>query len=347
MTCTICFPTRTKIRLVFMLTLLLAFVIQEKSHAYQNPEIVKVNARRLDKLNLSQIAEEVIKISFELPPKGGYTFGKTIFNEKYVFMTVRYNGSSGLANQILQYDKTGKFIREIGKKSDWPIGISYNPDTQGFIRYNGKQLYFYDKNGDLTDSITSQLKYLTYHKKYLWAVKIERIEEQWHYQLVKSDLSGRNITSLYTTKDPHNRIVGLHITPLTSGDKLYLSLGMKHGIEAIKDDMLQPAFDFKITPSYEKAFDMIFPSSFFVGNWVHFGYNHLRGSHIFLYNTKSKEQYNLNLKVSGNGRLISGISDDIHNTGLFRMRSTNLNDQFYFTRREGEQLIIYLAKIKP
>ena len=336
---------------------------------------IDIDSRINDELLLTDIAEHVTPIIFEMHPD--YTFGgidELEWADPYCFLRVTtWQGPRCISNYILQYTISGKFVRAIGSKE----GIKITPlrgircDTLNQLLYlksnsNDNALIVYNFDGIFIKNIDSFAGCNSFfiHKNFVWAQYINFSNNKNTVEYTFSKFNPQNMTEQkvyqFNVKDGviDNKVaIGCNATYSTFRDDLYVSFAVDDLIHQIQNNKLIPAFKINITPKTSDLEDRL-EGNFrgFVGSYIFVNYKINRSPKFFIYNTNSKKGYNFSVDNKLNNR---GIRDNVNGTGyITKLSKLNRPQYFYYLKKAGDlkemprnasspnHPIVFMAKIK-
>ena len=342
-------------------------------YSYGQVKSIDIDSRINDELQLTDIAEHVTPIIFEMHPE--YTFGgidEVVWADPYCFLRVTtWQGPRCISNYILQYTTSGKFVRAIGGKEGFTSLREIRCDTLNQLLYlnsnnENRALLVYDFDGKFIkkfDSFVGRNSFFI-HENFVWAQYSNLSNDKNSVEYTFSKFNPQNMTEQkiyqFNVKDGviDNKVaMGCPATYSTFKDDLYVSFAVDDLIHHMKNYKLIPAFKINITPKTSDLEDRL-EGNFrgFVGSYIFVNYKINRSPKFFIYNTNSKKGYNFSV----DGKLKNqGIRDNVNGTGyITKLSKLNRPQYFYYLKSAGDMKempknasspnhpVVFMAKIK-
>ena len=123
----------------------------------------------------------------------------------------------------------------------------------------------------------------------------------------------------------------------TSNDKLFVSMAIEDVIlEVDKYDRVNIVYKFIHKNISEESINRItYPDRFILERFIFYGYNIKSIRYYYVYDKHKKEGFNVILRRNSSRKLISGIQDDINNTGFIHLEK-GFNSELFFTKNTEE-----------
>lgn len=338
---------------------------------------IDIDARQNHELQLTDIAENVTSVVFEIHPD--YKFGSItefVWANPYCFLHVQtWQGPRCISDNILQYTTSGKFVRSIGLKGGNNYFRNITCDTINHKLYLSKNdtLLVYDFDGKLMHKHGSFAGSSSYflHENFIWAQYMALSDDRTTVNYTFSRFDPRNMSEqkiyLFNDKDgviDGRMAIGSSATYSTFKNDLYVSFGIDNLIHQMQKQTLIPAFKINITPESpdihnpkSSAFhDRIMPGfRGFIGSYLFINYAIEGKRKLYIYDTKTKKGYNFSHDDTLNNQ---GIRDNIYGSGHITLSKLNRSGYFYYIRNAGalkempkgvtdkSQPVVFIAKIK-
>jgi len=338
----------------------------------QKPKEIIVNVKKYNSLNLSEIAEEVVMVTLESPPNLSlYKISKVLLVDKFIYVLSGSIENKGFPEHVLQFDLKGGFIKELDRRnketgvlmkitklffSESKIYVKYEQKVKRYAVFNSKGVLQYSKK--YLDS------FMSVFNNSLWN---ENVSFDFDKGVALHSVEKRNITSnkveiaLEFKEDLRPRAIKNKIESSilsnysVSGNKLFIAPYFKNVGYIINNNAIA-TYEFRLTNNLPGIMP-IKPNSCMLNNYVKFGYMSGRNPFVYLYNIVNNKGYNIKISRDENGQEISGIQDDILNTGFVGLMNTNKKEIAYFTKRKYElpeifnesdssDSVVFLVKIK-
>jgi len=329
--------------------------------AQEKPCSIIVDVNNTDKLNLSYFAEDVLPVFLENPPGNILlSVSEVILTDRNIFVKSRYMASPK-TGRFLKYNLDGEFVEEIVLKDSQTkefIHLHYvlpNYEKQELLLKYSKYYAILDFDGRLksreeckgTNVILSPI-----FNKYFWTLSqfIDIEKEIKNIYLIKKDKKGSNADTLYNATASLNEVekgykrynapipsMEMPTQWFTSDDKLLVSIAIMDIIlEVDKYDRVNIAYKFIHKNILDENINRItFPGRFILDRFIFHGYNIKNVSYYYVYDIEKNRGFNIPLKRNSSRKLISGIQDDIHNTGFVNLIK-GYNSELFFTKDTKE-----------
>ncbi len=308
-----------------------------------SPKVITIDASRNDKLNISQIAEEVIAIPLKDIPMNEPFLTKLIVTSDHLFVCLS-EGGFGREKKIFQVKRDGTLIRQVGIKSeeanDFSIAyvMAHLENTNELAISYENYVAIFDIDGKFKRKIDNViLEGLTkvYNNK-IWKYSLISEPEAKVYNWISRDLTTLQYDTLYEYK---------HLTPTAMGvfagssfcvadNKLYFNIDYENELVSVnRDNQVEKSYRFEFRNMPENYVDsVIHPERIVFNNYIYYGYrDYSKKNFCYIYNKTNGESYNLKLHIKDNA-YVTGINDDIYNTGYFRLNKTNSGNYAYDTK---------------
>ncbi|MEE4116035.1 MAG: hypothetical protein V2I37_07695 [Marinilabiliaceae bacterium] len=337
------------------------FLICLQANAQDKPPTIKIDVSKNDELNLSYFADKLTPVSLR-NPKGLtlYYIDNVIKTQDYLYIKGSYKELPNTP-RFLKYTLDGKFVKEIGLKDEQTgefFDLKYVlPDFENEelrLKY-ARQFAIYEFDGSFVsesefskrDVILSPI-----FNKHFWTLSlfIDIEKDIKNHFLIKYDIDGSNPDTLYTAIGELNDIERGYKkfgSPLPSmeqptqwaiiNDKLSVSMALEDAIfEVDKYDKVKIAYKFELLDIPEENINrIVFPFRIILKNYILYGYNISHKRYYYVYDIRNGTGFNTMLRKNQSGKPISGIYDDIQNTGFIYLRG-GFNSELFFTKETKE-----------
>lgn len=331
--------------IIFIFVFLTSFLVD----AQNTTKIITVDVSKNDKLNLSEIAEDITPINLvKLEEYEVVNILKVYINSQYLFAHVmsRREEDEKWIDQVLQYSINGKFIRNIENyyegtnKLNVPRTIIYDDQNQNLlIYYRDRSLATLNSSGELhtTQKISGiQMVYNNHIWDFENSPDVDNDKNTVH--LTKTTMNGaKKDTILKYSTDSFRvgKIDGLWKVY----DKLFFTTDVKNLIYSVdKSNTVKKEYDFRFINGEDQP-RFIPPERFLFNKYIYYGYINGQNRYIYFYNRETDSGLNFRLqhKSSSDNFQHPQITDDILNTGYVRIFPTNSPDYIFFEGREAER----------
>lgn len=297
-------------------------------------EKIKIEAHELKTLNLSQIAASsesiVLEIPLEFEDRG---FSGFALNQNYIFaMTQNKEGGRG-KSIILQFQRNGTFIQQIGKSFEGSNSLFYDGKNNVVGMNTGDKIYQYNFQGDFLRETKAIGRGQIVYKERHYAVSIDfpAIGEPIDYTLIQSNEMGEKQKVLTEFTDNSKFTVGFHLRFSKIDSELLLWNHIAHHFFKIEDDNITVKYQLNV----DKRFS-VSATTMIIGNWLIFPAmdQKRRQSIVQFINLKSGEPFNT-LDAHDNG-----IVDDISNNGFVKLHAVGIygdvEDKIFFLKNVSD-----------
>lgn len=309
-----------------------------------------------DKLLLSAITESSRKISFEpYHSQKLHTIRQLIEVDSFFYISELSRGENEVIERVLQYNNKGIFIRIIEESAKFPFDITQR-EGDAIYCYQLNDIACYNHDGRLLYSFKSNVKpqRLCFFNNRLWYFSVKADDEFLYYSLFSSDATGQDFKAEMEFKQPYfgDNMNWKYGHFAIDDNTLYFSLGLENSntMYRLEKGKVLPYVCFTIQDVSTKRLNSILTPPFKkVGNYIFYGYNIDRISGSAVYDIANTKCLSINYKHRGNV-LVSGIKDDVYNTGYFEPNLyTNNNSLFFYKKSDNtsdKSTTVYLAKLK-
>ncbi|MGV8137983.1 MAG: 6-bladed beta-propeller [Mangrovibacterium sp.] len=333
-----------------------------------NVKALTIDVRRSDKLRLSQISSEVIKIPLKIGSDiREHEICDVVLLKNYLYVLEGGEKERNLLPRMLQFDLSGNFIRQIGAvdpKTHAPLVITKifcDSENEILLLMCLDGLRAFDPDGSFKyyKKEIPSISYLFNNRFFIQSLYLE--DKQLKYSFFSMDPDGKGINKFAVpAKHPalqKNTSSSKFVDFSVKNHQLFVSFGYDLKIYQVNGSSLKPVYSFTFENCDLSSLNIPpAPPQIVFGVYVQYGYwisNSSYGRNLFMYNTRTNQSYNIRLR-SENGILTSGIEDDINHTGFFELKLTNMEDYVFFAKRENEAKrtdgssnpVIFLVKLK-
>jgi len=316
------------------------------ANAQDNAKVITVDFSRNDKLNISQIAEDVKAIPLNFVHLNIPLVNQVIVTSDYLYVKVS-EPKKGSHPFIYQLQRDGKLIRQVGlrdaKSNEFidDYGMFYSEKTKELIISYKTYLAIFDENGKLKrkiDGITTvgygalyNNKY--YGIKYIFDGKNSKVTTRY----TSTDLATNHLDTIFI--DTRKFAKDEHVFPgfefSTAENKLYYNDDSRKQINRIDNNKIECAYRFIYKdkkevsgniPDYNSmARDYNHMPRIVFNRYISFGYFNDRKDYCLIYDKKNGESFHVT----------PGINDDIFGTGHFILYHTN-SENYAYSFKSGD-----------
>ena len=306
----------------------------------QNLQRIHIQANKSKTFNLSEIAEQVEYISLESTSDIEFDdIRDVLWTENFLFVQVSsIELDQRTLLRTLQYDHSGKFIREFGNEEEKMRKLLYDRERDRlFVNYpkgitkelnfekNVKKIYEFKSNPQL------------YNNGYFYSQYCEIKENGMYYFLIRINEQRDEIDTLYHFKD-NEKDFGFTSRPACIslyGQTPLVSFGIDNCLYQIRDKIITPIVKFTIDPEPSTGLDNFgYQFQGFIANYLCIHYVRAMQPYLYLKSMRSGKILQTKYCYSEDMMLIEGIRDDMLNTGFCIITPFNRSDYFYFVKKE-------------
>lgn len=314
---------------------------QQQSHT-KYPHKIFIDLNRNDNLALSEISEDVKIVSLE----------SAGFKIRHIFYTLLIGDTlfivEGDASEMLSprwmhmFSINGEYLGEFAKATLSGKYFSvqgYDKKKQQFFidQMNGYRVF--NKYGLLVDSKPG-VRAREFHKGLIWRTKPNFPQRE--LSLVQYDLDGQNPHIRLSLKVEEQVKMMPTACISTIDDDIYVSYRIDRKIYKLVDKNFTPflIYEFKNdTPTYN---DLSFGSVVLNKSYIKIGYRYNLAYYDYFIFKNTEVTRNIKYRTNKQGKLLSGILDDVYNTGYLDMRYAYGEETFCLVRKPED---IKAAKI--
>ena len=316
-----------------ILNLIFTCLIFGIAYAQDNAKVITVDFSRNDKLNISQIAEDVKAIPLNFVHLNIPLVNQVIVTSDYLYVKVS-EPKKGSHPFIYQLQRDGKLIRQVGlrdaKSNEFidDYGMFYSEKTKELIISYKTYLAIFDENGKLKrkiDGMTTKacntiFNYKYYGIEYVFDSKNSKVITRY----TSTDLAKNQLDTIFVDKrkiaEDERGFPGFTFS--IAENKLYFNDDYRKQINRIDNNKIECAYRFiykdkkEVTgniPDYNHMPRIVFDS------YISFGYMKDRKDYCLIYDKKNGESFHIT----------PGINDDIFGTGHFILNQTNSGKYAY------------------
>ena len=355
----------------FFVFILFLLFMSNLTSSYGQIVSIDIDARINHELLLTDIAENVTPVVFEMHPDYKFTgITEVVWADPYYFLRVdTWRNFKFVNSYILQYTTSGRFVREIFNYGRYMAVDTMNQilyfRTEGSPDHSDQSLRAYNFEGKLIskhDSFPGAVNYFP-HENFIWTQYSSGFSEDKKSALfIISQFDHNNMKEkiIYQFNDTEGIYAGRIRTPSISFstflNDLYISLGVDRIIHKVQGNRLIPSFKINITPNPPVSENYISFFRGFVGSYLFINYRHDSKYKLFIYNTKTKKGVNLTNDDSVKNQ---GVLDNLYETGhITKLNRLNRAGYFYYIKKaeEMKQLpqgvtdpshpVVFITKIK-
>lgn len=332
---------------LFILSLLFCALSSTSQKTYRT---IEVDVQKKNDFSLSQIAKDIIIIALEKRAEFDvFEIHKVFHNNKNITILAGSEEHKGWPEWALQYDFEGNFLQQIGIEYD-SSGQYLNVIDLYFCNERN-ELYTNNKNGYTVYDFNGNLK--RKHKNTVSGKvineKIYRTENSFdfekgivNYYLISTSLNSSPKDTIY--KFIHSMPERDKKTRIAARPKISIANNKFYYIQHIDDKILSINNDNSTEPEYRFIFKNVLPDQYrmivhpprFVFNkYIYYGYRIKNRNFVYIYNMLTNSGCNLGLHLN-EGKQVSGVYDDILNTGYIQLEPTNNNNMVFFHKSANE-----------
>ena len=320
--------------------------------AQETPKIITIDVSRNNKLNIAQIAEKVTLIPLHFPDIDEPAVSKVLITPDYLYVRVSDRAIPDSPRRNYQIKWDGTIIKEIGMKDTQTgefinsVNLFYSESDHELVTIYNEFLAIFDGNGKSIrriDGHFAKIFYQFYNKK-IWNMetKIDRKNNWYTFQLTTTNLMTFEVDStIYYYKhfisEGERMFLGTNFS--IANNTLYFTNDYENEIIGINNnDKIEQTFRFNYE-NVKKSLTTTFirPQRIMFNKYIYYGYNNGPDAvYLFLYNKVNGENYNIRIRWNANHNLISGIKDDVFETGYLDLKETNSGDYAYDVKQGYE-----------
>ncbi|WP_141719656.1 hypothetical protein [Roseivirga misakiensis] len=325
--------------------------------SYQKPKEFTIKNDVNRNLNLSEIATSLEMIILDSPAKGKIEdISEFILTSEFIFTLTRLRIESKDFTRVLQFNKKGGFIQQVGEDFKGGRNLVHNPTKEAIGISDGKEVVFYNYDGLRTGVAKAFAVRQVYFNDLFWGVSSIYSSNQWQYTLKKSDVNGVKFEEIFKFSDPDRNIIGPQVSLSIRKGRLYFwEMYKKSFYEVRGNEVIEK---FKLSSSPKIGFHS---NAQIKGDWIVVsGINQIRRKQFLkLINIKSEVQYS----VPYHAREASGILDDISGAGFLNVFPSGpvygevANKLFFVEKKKDvpslsdsqypeDSLVIFIATLK-
>ncbi|TGV03407.1 hypothetical protein [Flavivirga rizhaonensis] len=357
-----------KILLVITLALFnFSLQSQEKS------KIIEVDVKKSTSFSLSQIVEEITMVTLSKPNNLSlYKISKILLIDNFLYVLSGSEENKGFPEYVLQFDLKGNFIKELDRKNKETgelmevTGLFYS-DDKIYVRYKNKHKKYavFNSQGDFEYSKNNNDSFICAFNNGLWNENVSFDFDKGIaiHTVEKRNRTTNKVKTILKYKENlkpkfiKNKIKGSILADYSVTDnKLFIAVDHTKTVYIMDNENKMSAFQFNLKNNSPSTFS-IKPLSCGLNNYIKFGYMSGTTPYIYLYNIKDNTGNNIKISWGKNRKLISGIQDDILNTGFVNLRNTNVKELGYFTKRkydlpeifnesDDSDSVVFIVKLK-
>ena len=316
----------------------------------QSPQTIQIQTNQSKTFNLSEIAEQIQSVNLEMNQSNQFDrISDVLWTDRYLFISVYSIGiNQRLPTRVLQYDHSGKFIREIGDQSIDIRELLCDTVKKLLFVPKGQELLCYDFEGKLKDRYLLKAAPGLYDNGCFWIDYSVPQQNGMHYYLINHELLTAKEDILFDYVDLSAKIqnadLGFNAT-IGRGKAHFSFRGRTPVVSFRTDDMLHqiegnmitPIVKFNIEPASTSEFEKyIYPFQGFIGNYLCIHYSRSFQTYLYLKNMSTGKIFQTKYVRSGERTLTDGIKDDMSATGFCDITPLNRPGFFYFIKRREE-----------
>ena len=352
----------------FFVFILFLLFMSNLTSSYGQIVSIDIDARINHELLLTDIAENVTPVVFEMHPDYKFTgITEVVWADPYYFLRVdTWRNFKFVNSYILQYTTSGRFVREI-----FDYGRFMQIDTRNQILYfitdgspdRDQSLRAYNFEGKLISEHASfPINYFP-HENFIWTLNGKGLSEDKksaEYFISRFEPHSMKEQIIYQFIDTEGIVAGRSRIPSISFstflNDLYISLGNDRIIHKVQGNRLIPSIKINITPNPPVSENYVNNFKGFIGSYLFINYRHDSIYKLFIYNTKTNKGVNF---TDDNSLRNQGVLDNLYETGhITKLNRLNRSGYFYYIKYAGDlkQLpqgvadsthpVVFIAKIK-
>ena len=310
----------------------------------QNAQTLRIQVNKNKTFNLSEITEQVLPVGLEMNQAQPFDqISDVLWTDKFLFVSVNSIDlvlNRGLPTRVLQYDHSGKFIREIGEQDKNIRKLMCDTLKNLLFIPKGKTVYCYDFDGILKDTYPLKATPSFYCNGYFWIHYMASQQNELQDSLVRYDLQTRKedilIEYVGHLVKLENASAGRPANFSFYGRAPVVSFGFDNMLHQIDGNKLNPIVKFTIEPELS-TLEMLF-SQFqgFIGDYLCIHYWNTKENNLYIKNMSTGQVFQTKYSYSREGILTGGIKDDMFATGFCNITPLNRSGYFYFIKKKEE-----------
>jgi hypothetical protein len=302
-------------KVALSLFVVIAFIAQT-AFGFQKVKAISVDAAFSMDLNLSEIAQSVEMVALEASKEQPSNYPHSIvLEDDFIFISTIFEKGGKQKSSLLQYDRKGNFVRQMGNDFDGWISVIHDPINKRVGASSDGEVVYYDYRGTKSAVLKTVAKQQIYFNNYFFSVESSKSNSQRKYTLTRTDLNGSNIEDIFDFYDKKQSLIGSNIRFSKVGDQLYFWDNFSHTFYKVKGNSVEPSLVLKLD---EKLISRLFTE--IKGDWIVIpALDQRRKMSVIKYiNLKSQKTFGVYERIGEGGKPISGTLDDILGAGTLR-----------------------------
>lgn len=331
-----------------MKTLFLVYILL--IFTYNLPQRIIIKVDQNDQVNLSDLVDEVIVVPLKSKEYNLNSIDKIFIIDNSIFILNIYEDNGKVYSFVLKFDMSGDLVENIGVRKpdskefariyDMKYDITdkslYLLYQDGYRKYgNNNDILYFSEGSEISPGTRAVQEFIFQNST--WRPEYSFNNNEIDISIIRSDLNNDSRRVIRGIK--FESITG---RPSTIGiahfsaqkDKLFVSFGTDRTIYEVNKEKLTPVYRAEFTDLPKSDINLEVTQSI-IGKYIQNSYwlNWISYDHIF--NSETGKSFNIKYQTE-KGKIVSGVRDDLYNTGFFKISHTNIDDYIYFIRKQEE-----------
>ena len=332
----------------------------------QSPQTIQIQTSQSKTFNLSEIAEQIQQVGLEMNQANHFDrISDVLWTNKYLFISAySLDLSQRLPTRVLQYDHSGKFIREIGEQSADIRKLLCDTVKNLLFVPKRNEVFCYDFEGELKDRYLLKAAPGLYDNGYFWIDYFVPQQNEMHYYLINHELLTAKEDTIFDYVDHSSKVESANFGRYAGfsfrGRMPIVSFGLDNMLHQIEGNKITPIVKFNIEPAPTNAIDKYsYQFQGFIGNYLCIHYSRSLQTYLYLQNMSTGKIFQTKYSRSEKRMLTDGIKDDMLATGFCDITPLNRPGFFYFIKEREElksnpnfsnektEYTVFFVKFKP
>ena len=315
------------------------------------PTKIQIDVEQTDQINISYLADTVLAIPLKTTEFHLNSIDKVYMINDYIFILELLEEDGVIYSYVLKFDLSGNFKGRIGERDSkskeflrvydmkYDITKTYiflvNSDGYRVYDDDGKLFAFYEGTGK-SPGLRAVQEFIFNNQ--VWMTKYSQKNGKIDINLIHSDLFGENEDTVlnYNIEPNKGNPVKLRLSQFSVNDKkMYISFGIDNTLYLMSQNKLSPIYKVEFINLPKSSNINLDLTQSIIGHLIQNNYWFKSVSYDHLYNTETNKSFNIKYQYH-KGQLISGVRDDIYETGFFTINQTNQEDYLYFVKNPEE-----------
>ena len=334
----------------------------------QNVKNLSIQSDKSKTFNLSEIAEHVLPVGLEMNYACRFdNISDVLWSTKCLFVRVFDSKERRLSQQpitrVLQYEHSGKFIREVVEPDTDIRKIFCDTLKDLLFIQKRKEMYCYDFDGIMIDTFLLKGSPCLYDNGYFWIHSTEFQQNELQSFLIRYNLRTKSedihINNIDLSLKTENATISRPAIFSFYNQTLVVSFGIDDMFHQIDENKLIQVFKYTIEPNPSVSEKILSLFQGFTGNNLIIHFVKDMKHNLYLKNMRTGQEFQTKYSRSKELILTDGIEDDILTTGFCDITPLNRPGYFYFVKKKEElsgntnisnenaDLTIFLVQLKP